>query len=215
MTRTGRQIERLFDLIRTIDPSTVIAPEKRHRFDIKQLGPGSVYGLEDKIYLVQEIGTYAETDEKFQKQFDWTGHEIKGVCLETGSARHLEWEEDDEIEVSATIGEVKFSELTYDDGEPIAQDSDDLDEIVEKKWEIRHGGKTFHYQDDYAAQYMKGSGSKKENVYFYEFETDSGEQLTIEVWIQQSGKETFQVFLSRTVSPDDIEVIATGNHSEA
>ena len=126
----------------------------------------------------------------------------------------LEWEEDDDIEVSATVGEIKFSVLAYDDGEPIAQDSDDLDEIMEKKWEILHAGKTFHYDDDYAAQYVKGDGNKKENVYFYEFEADGGDQLTIEVWVQQSGKESFQVFLSKAIAPDEIEVIATGNSAE-
>ncbi len=214
MTRTDNKTERQFDLIRSIEPSTVIAPEKRYRYDIKHLENGSVYGLENQTYLVQEIGTYTETDEKFQKTLDWTGHEIRGICLETGSVRHLEWEEDDDIEVSATVGEIKFSELAYDDGEPIAQDSDDLDEIVEKKWEIIHAGKTFHYDDDYAAQYVKGDGNKKENVYFYEFEADGGDQLTIEVWVQQSGKESFQVFLSKAIAPDEIEVIATGNSAE-
>ena len=210
MTRVDKKTERQFDLIRSIAPSTLIAPEERHRYDIKHLAAGSVYSFEDNTYLVQEVGTYTETDDKFQNPYDWTGHEIRGVCLETGSIRHLEWEEDDDIEVSATLKEVKFSELAYDDGKPIAQDSDDLDEIVEKKWEVLHAGKVLHYEDDYAAQYVKGGENKKENVYFYEFEAEDGHQLTIEVWIQKSGKESFQVFLSKAVAPDDIEVIATG-----
>jgi len=149
-------------------------------------------------------------DDEFQKIFDWTGHELKTVCLESGEVHNLEWEEDDEIEVSLTTREIKYSELRYDDGEPVARDSDDLDEIAEKNWEVVHEKKTYDYEDDYAARYVQGGGGKHENVYFYEFEAEDGDQLSIEVWIPEKGREEFQVFLSRRVSPDEIEVIAAG-----
>ena len=108
-----------------------------------------------------------------------------------------------------TLREVKFSELQYDDGEPLARDSDDLDEIVEKKWEIVCGGKAFYYADDYAARYDRSRGGG-EKVYFYEFAADDGDQLTIEAWVRQRGTEDFQAFLSKDVSPDGIEVMAAG-----
>ena len=211
MNKAKRQIERQLALIRSIDPESIIAPDKRYRYSIKDLKTGGVYRLADHTYLVKEIGIYTETDEAFQKELDWTGHELKVACLETGTTHNLEWEEDDEIDVSLTLAEIKFHELKYDDGKPIAPDSDDLDEIVEKNWEIIHGDKSYFPEDDYAARFVRNGGNKKENVYFYEFEAEDGDQLTIEVWVQENGKEEFQVFLSKSVPPDDIEVIAAGS----
>lgn len=208
MSKTRRQFQKQLAHIRAIDPGSIVHPDKRFELSIKDLGDKSVFHLNNKTYLVLEIGTYRETDDNYKKTYDWTGYELKTVCLETGETHNLEWEEDDEVEVSLTIGETRFSDLQYDDGEAIAQDSDDLDEIAEKKWEVVCSNKTFYYKDDYAATYSKGNGTKTEKVYFYDFETEDGEQLTIEVWIQDSGKEDFQVFQSRRVPPEEIEVIA-------
>ena len=61
---------------------------------------------------------------------------------------------------------------------------------------------------DYAALYRRREESKAEQVYFYEFEAGDGTGLTVETWIHSSGKESFQVFLSRVVAPDDIEVLS-------
>ncbi len=208
MSKSEREIQKQLAHIRSVDPGTIIPAANRYQYDIKALGRGGTFRLENRTYLVLESGTYKEMDDKFQKTFDWNGHELRAVCLETGVLHHLDWEEDDEIEVSLTTKAIRFSELRYDDGEPVARDSDDLDEIAQKKWEVVHRGKTYDYEDDYAAGYDKGGGGKGEKAYFYEFEAEDGEQLSIEVWVQDNGRGEFQVFLSRPVSPDDIEVIA-------
>jgi hypothetical protein len=208
MSKVQRQLQKQLAHIRSIDTGRVIPPGERFKFDIRTLDDGSVFRMEDHTYLVLETGIYNETDDSFQKTLDWTGTELKLVCLETGTNHNLEWEEDDEIEVTLTLEEVNFSELKYDDGEPIALDSDDLDEIVEKNWEIMLDNKAFYYEDDYAARYTRNVTGKTENVYFYEFVSKDKNQLTIEVWIQQKGKEDFQAFLSRDIPPDDIEVIS-------
>ncbi len=210
MSKAQRQLQKQFSHIRTIDPRSIIAPGKRYQYGIKDLGQGGVYRLADRTYLVLDIGTYTETDETYQQTLDWTGHELKVVCLDTGTTHNLEWEEDDAVEVSQTLAEIKFAELKYDDGKPIAADSDDLDEIVEENWEVVYGGKPFYCADDYAARWVMNKGEKSENVYFYEFESEGGDQLTIEVWIRQDKKEEFQVFLSKEISPDDIEVVGAG-----
>ena len=211
MSKVQREIQKRLAHIRSIDPKTIVPPGQRFRYDIRVLEDGDVFRLAGHTYFVMETGTYTETDETFRKTYDWTGNELKVMRLEAGTVHNLEWEEDDEIEVTLTLDEVRFSELKYDDGEAVAQDSDDLDEIVEKKWEIVRGGKPFFYSDDYAARYVRKKDGKRENVFFYEFEADDGEQLTIEVWVQDNGKEEFQVFLSRSVPPDDIEVIAAAS----
>lgn len=211
MSKAQRQLQKQFAHIRSIDPATVVDPKKRFQYNIKSLAEGSVFRLNGQTYLVLELGTYTETDDQFKSARAWTGHELKTVCLDTGATHNIEWEEDDEVEVTVTLEEVQFADLYYDDGESIAQDSDDLDEIVEKKWEIVCRDKTFYYSDDYAAWYTRKDGDKKENVYFYEFESEDEVQITIEVWVPESGKETFQVFISKSIDPDDLEVVAVAH----
>lgn len=210
MTNIERQMQKQFAHIRAIDPGSIIAPESRYQYDVKSLGVGGTFRLDRQTYLVLEMGTYRETDDQFQKTLHWTGHEFKTVCLETGAFHNLEWEEDDEIQVSVTAREIRFSALHYDDGESLARDSDDLDEIAEKRWEVVCEGKTYDYEDDFAAQYLRNGVRKPENVYFYEFEARDGDQLSIEVWTSEGGREEFQVYLSRPVAPEEIEVIVAG-----
>lgn len=210
MSKAQRQLQRQLAHIRSISPETVLAPGERFRYNVTDLAVGGVFRLMDRTYRVLAIGTYTETDESYSRTLDWTGHELKLACLETGAMHNMEWEADDAVAVALTLREVPFSELKYDDGEPLARDSDDLDEIVDKNWEIVCSGKSYDYEDDYAALYRKDSGDSGERVYFYAFEADDGEQLTVEAWVRQGGREDFQVFLSRNVPPDDIEVIVVG-----
>jgi len=210
MSKAERQLQKQFAHIRTIEPSTIIPPQERFKHTVKDIKPGGVFRLNNLTYLVLEIGTYTETDETFKEALDWTGHELKIFCLEAGTLHNLEWEEDDEIEVSLTLSEVRFSKLQYDDGESIAPDSDDLDEIVDKGWKIKLHEEIFYYKDDYAAWYVREGSNTREKVYFYDFEADDGRELTIEAWILESEKEKFQVFISQEIHPDDIEVISIG-----
>jgi len=209
MSRAEKQLQKQFAHIRTIDPATIITPQERFKHTIKDIKSGGVFRLHNETYIVLEIGTYTETDEKYQKALDWKGHELKVFCLETGISHNLEWEEDDDINVSLTLSEVRFSKLQYDDGESIKPDSDDLDEIVDKGWEIKLQGEHFYYKDDYAAWYVREGTDKREKVYFYDFEADDGRELTIEAWILENEKEEFQVFISQEIHPDDIEVISS------
>ena len=216
MSREQRRIQKQLSLIRSIDPAGLMDPRQRFEHGIKDLAAGGVFRLDGRTFLVEAIGTYTETDDTYSKTLDWRGHELKAVALETGMAHNLEWEEDDEIEVSLTTEEIKMARLAYDDGEPVAADSDDLDEIVEKGWDVSYGDVLFHYEDDYAAVYRRGGdGESREKVYFYEFEADDGTQLTIETWIVRDDREDFQVFLSRAVDPEAIEVLATGQANHA
>lgn len=207
MENTRRRVRKQLAHIRSIDPGRLVPPDERFRHDVTTLGAGSVFRLGGRTFLVLETGMYRETDDAFRKTLDWTGHEVKAVCLETGVFHYLEWEADDGIAVSLTTAEVRYADLRYDDGEPLARDSDDLDEIAEKGWEVVCRGRTYDYEDDFAARYVRGGGGG-ENVYFYAFEACDGEQLTIEVWTSRDGRETFQAFLSQRVAPDDIEVVA-------
>ncbi|UCD31866.1 MAG: DUF4178 domain-containing protein [Desulfobacterales bacterium] len=211
MSKAERLLQRQFAHIRNIDPSIIIPSQERYKYTIKDMTSGGIFRLNNATYLVLEVGAYIETDESFTKTLDWTGHELKVFCLETGHIHNLEWEEDDEIDVSLTLSEVEFSKLQYDDGEAIAADSDDLDEIVDKGWEIKLLGELFTYKDDYAAWYTREGSDKREKVYFYDFEAEDGRELSIETWISENEKEAFQVFISQEVHPDDIEVMVIGS----
>ena len=52
--------------------------------------------------------------------------------------------------------------------------------------------------------------SEKLNVYCYDFKRDETESLTIEEWQSGGDKEAYDIFISRSVDPDSIEVLVKG-----
>ncbi len=163
--------------------------------------------------MILAVGEYRETTEDYKKFKKDRWQELKCFCLDTGTSHNLEFERDDELEVSITVGESNF-DIQYENGNQLLRDTDDLDEIADKEGKIIHNGITYAYEDDYAAKYSRtdfSGDAETENAYFYEFMTKDGSQLTIEVWIDPDGKEEFQVFLSKEVDSEDIEIISTEN----
>jgi len=196
--------------IRRLAPEALIPEADRFRKTVKDLKAGGFIRFDGKTFLVQAVDRYEETDDNYSAKTGDKWPEFKLFCIETGKVHNLEWDEDDHLKVSVTEEEARFTDLKYDDGETIAQDSDDLDEIADKGWEVVYQRKTFDYKDDYAAWYYRDGADKPYKAYFYEFKAPDGAELTIEVWIDDSGREEFQVFLSRERDPDEFEILTTG-----
>lgn len=200
---TKKRFNTQFDNIRKI--RDILPPAERHRHTIKEVGESGVLRFEGKTWLVVEIGRYEEG--KGQKK--WTWYELKLFCLETGETKNLEWEEDDAIEVSITTAEIKFSNLTDDEGGEI--DEDDLDDIVEKDEDIKYNGVVFEYDDDYEARYFRHNGKKSEKVYTYDFQTVDGTRcVSIEEWGSEAEGYEYQIFESHPIDHNDIEIISLG-----
>ncbi len=208
-----RRIAKQFQYIRKINPEKVVPLADRHNYSVEDLKINGIFCLDNSTYMVLDAGEYRETSDDYKKFKKDRWQELKCYCLDTGTNHNLEFESDDELEVSITMGEINF-DIQYENGNQVLRNTDDLDEIADKEEKIIHNGIQYAYEDDYAAKYSHADFSKDaetENAYFYEFIAKDNSQLTIEVWIDTDGKEEFQVFLSKEVDSEGIEIISTEN----
>ncbi len=203
-----------FSALWSIKPETVIPAQNRHAASLDEVGIGGVVRIAGNAYVVTKTATCTETDDTFKKNKSYVVTELTLFSLRTGETRYLEWAVDDEFEISFTERKLTKAEvgqrLRYDDGEVV--DLDDMDEIVEKEWEVVFAGTTYDYDDDWAARY-KASDGRTGFVYFYEFGDSSTGWLTVEAW-SDDGKEggawEYEVYLSHDLPASSIEIISKG-----
>lgn len=199
------------DLVRQIDTASVLAPDIQHRHTVKDVRKGGVIRLHEDTYLVTGVSTYRETDESFSNEKkDSVWYELRCINLETGIVVWIEWEEDDHLVISLTTGTLRFRDLQDEDGVGIGDD--DLDQIVEDEDDIYYRGCKYEYDDDYAARYYRdgpGRDTKGDKVYFYDF-SFGDETLTIEEWKDGKNDYSYELFLSCTVEPRAVTIIALG-----
>lgn len=213
-TAERMEFDRRIAQIRQIDPSAVIEKSERSRLDLRRVKAGGVIRFGGKTYRVTKTATYTETNDRFEKRKNYVVTEFVLFCLENGETRYLEWEFDDELEVSLTERKIPNRELgralTYDDGEIV--DLDDIDEIVEKEWELVFHGKTYDYDDDWSALYESSDG-RTFCVFLAEFGDDDVGWLTVEAW-SEDGKEEgdweYELYLSLNLSAASIEILSYG-----
>lgn len=203
-----RSLAERFAAIRTLKPASLIGESERWRNSVEVLKTGSFFRLEGKTYQVLEAGFYRETNDNHSKDLGYSWPEFKLFCVETGEISYLEWEKDDKILIYLTIQELKFSNLRDEEGAQI--DEDDLAQISTEEDDVLFQGKVFEYDDDCAAKYFRSQADTKgERLWLYEFEAADGTCLTIEEW-PDGDKEDYQIFLSRPIRPEAIEILSEG-----
>ena len=200
-----RRIDSQFAAARSLNPEKVIPVNERYKYTVEDVGLGDFLRMDNKTYVVREIGLYHETDEGFKRKTGDKWTELKLFCIEDGQAKHIEWEKDDEVEAHVTEMALDFAQIKDDRGDDL--DEDDLDDLAEEEDTIFLKNIAFEYDDDYAALYEK-EGQTPEKVYFYDFLSKDKKCITIEEWGSGGGKEEYQLFLSRQINPDSIEVVA-------
>ncbi|MFQ5796084.1 MAG: DUF4178 domain-containing protein [Candidatus Bipolaricaulia bacterium] len=208
-----RRLDTQFAAIRSLNPSRLIAEGERYRYTIERVQTGGFIRFNGKTHRIEAVGRYQEADESFEHTTDNEWFELRLFCLETGETVYLEWEKDDEVEISITTDTLKFSELRDDEGESI--DDDDLDQIADEKEDIVYRGQTFSYEDDYAATYYGDDDKEGERAYFYDF-VARDKTLTIEEWVVdlERDKYDYRIYLSENIDPDAIEVLAVGGKKD-
>jgi len=181
--------------------------------DIKSIKQGGYFELNDETYRVESLSQYLDVKWKnFKKRSqDYWITELKLFSLNSGKTVYLEWEEDDELEICQTDKEIKLRDIHFD-GKPITHNAIAFIED-EEYGEVQINGKTYHYSDDDTWAGLFYADSKKEEgipVRCYEFESDAGDYLTIEMW-QQSAKERpeREAFLSHSVNSRSINILQT------
>ena len=187
----------------------VIPTSERHNYTVKSILKGSIISFGAETFRVESLAVYQEGNEKFTKRKDYKATEFKLFSLDTGEISYVEWEEDDgEVKMYRTIGEISFHQIKDDEG--VGVDEDDLDQIVDDEDVIFVGGKKFRYDDDWAAFYSLDGNPDEEKLYLYEFKTADGIYLTVEEWNSGSGEEEYQLWFSKEIDPMAVEIISLG-----
>lgn len=220
MSRLSIQEKQGFDMrfaaIRSIDPETLVSTNEQWKHSIKDVRVGGCVIFNEQTHIVESIGRYDEFDENFKKKTGFSSFELKLFCLETGKHCDIEWEEDDEVEISVTTTVLSFSDLRDDEGDSI--DDDDLDQICSDKDSVVYNNTVFNYDDDWPARYYRNGGSRDGlKVFFYDFESKGGTCLSIEEWVTGSGENAsyeYELFLSEPVNPASIGVMSLGPKSD-
>jgi hypothetical protein len=203
-----RSVQQRLDAIRTLTRQARVPAGQRFKYTIKDLRPGGFVRLHDDVCHVMAGGRYDEWDESYAKKQAYTSHEYRLKNMRTAQIVLLEWEEEDQVlRASASAKKLKWSELADEAGEAI--DEDDLEEMGSGDG-IKYRGKTFWYDDDWAAKYTAAGKKKGEKAWIYEFEADDGEMLTIEEWGGGEKADDYEIWHCLAVDPNAIEIIATG-----
>lgn len=186
-----RRVDRQFDSVRNMPEP--IPPRERYRHGIQDLGVGSFLRCQGQLYQVVAISEYREKSERW--------YELECFSLTSGVTTYIEWERDDEIEVSVNGPELSLAQVGVT-ADRVERMSD------EESGSISFEGRSYHYDDDYAATYHRESSASGEKVYFYDFETkDEKYCLTVEEWGDESSGYEYMAFVSEYVDPDAIEVV--------
>jgi hypothetical protein len=193
-----RRLDRQFDAIRAMPEP--IPSRDRYRHGIEGVGLGDYVRLSGELYRVETVSEYRE------KASSW--YELELFGLTSGTTTHLEWEKDDEVEVTVNGPELSLAEIgvTADQVEAMSE---------EERGSISYDGRTYHYDDDYGAVYQRGGSTdddSEEKVYFYDFETrDERYCLAIEEWGDANSGYEYAAFVGEYVEPDTIEVVAVSH----
>ncbi|MCK5019757.1 MAG: hypothetical protein KAS32_22050 [Candidatus Peribacteraceae bacterium] len=195
-----RRMLEQFKEIRQIE--SPIELNDRCHMELKQVKEGGCLRIDGFTYRVQEVGRYEEKEDGGT----WVWYELKLYCLETGQTVDLEWEFDDEYEISFTVKKLKKKDIKYDDGSAFVMG--DVEEAIEEEEDLVVSGKIFEYDDDSETTYFRNNGDKGEFVRLYDFKsTSTDEGLTIEEW-GTKGSYEYIAFVSRPVKARDIEIIS-------
>jgi hypothetical protein len=194
-----RRLDRQFDAIRAMPEP--IASRERYRHGIEEVGTGDYLRVSGELHRVELVSEYRE------KSSRW--HELELFGLESGTPCYVEWEKDDEIEVS-----VNGPELSLGD---IGVTADQIEEMSdEESGSISYDGRTYHYDDDYGATFHRDGEGEGEAVHFYDFETrDERFCLAVEEWGSASEGYEYAAFVAEYVGPDAVEVVALPAPSSA
>lgn len=196
-----RSLDERFSLIAGL-PSFISATE-RYKHTLRDVRQGGVIRFGGKVWLVRELNTCTD------KEDGYLTTELVLLCFDTGETTTIEWDFDDELEVSQNIRKLSFRDLKDEEGERI--DDDDLEQIVDDEDSVFLNGQEFEFEEDCDVIFRRvGSSEEPCEVWTLDFEANDGAQgITIEEW-QGNGGESYEVWLWKAVEPDAIEVLLTG-----
>jgi len=207
MTRIKDTQQQRRDAIKGLHP---IPSNDRYKYTLKDIKIGGYISFKNENYLVRSINKYLETKWSFKKKkSDYFVTELELFSLKTGEILFMEWEFDDNFDIYITEKEIKLRDLTVNNKVVNKSILENISENEEGK--IRYNNDIYYYSenDTWAALYFKNKDSEGIPVRFYEFESDNGQCLTVEMWYDEINdtRPEREAFLSKEVSPKQIEIL--------
>lgn len=183
-------LEQRLAAIRAMPP--LLPKPDRQKANIKQVTGGGYLRLNDTVYRVETRHRYADAE-----GYEW--FELVLLSLNDCRQYYLEWEEDDELEVSFTVRELSLSDLGL-----ASSDLDRFDD--EEQGQFSYDGVSYIYDESDKARFFKDGGAEGEELYYWDF-TDKAKQkfVSVERW-----RNKWQAWLSVPVAPATIEILHTG-----
>lgn len=202
-----------FDAIRGLSMHSV---GDRPKVDITAVKQGGYVEFGGDSFQVVKLNRYLEVKwEDFSKlKKDYWVTELLLLNLLTGESATIEWEVDDELELSVTIQRVSLSDLSFR-GKRLKYS--DLEEIAEEEeGVVSIDGIKFHYEEDdtWAALYYDENASDHSQVRMMEFSGGGNKSLTVELWEDEGAKPDKEAFLSEVLKPSAVKVLQAGIASE-
>lgn len=202
-------VARCLEAIRGLDLASARAPSSA---SISDLQAGGYLDLNGGTYRVERIFRYLDVKwSSFKKRkADYWVTELELFNVLTGEKKYLEWEVDDELEISETLSEVRLSQILAK-GQPVTRRH--LEAIAEEEsGAVTVSGTEYHYSEDetWAALFYREADSEPLPVRMYEFESRKGEGLTVEMWEEEEDRPEREAFLSHSVSPHSVVVLQAG-----
>ncbi|KZX85161.1 hypothetical protein A3715_28780, partial [Oleiphilus sp. HI0009] len=144
---------------------------------------------------------------KERKSQYWV-RELTLFSLKTGTTRCMEWEVDDELEISLTKKEIKLSDIQYR-GSSLKRDGIDEIEDNEEGIVIFNGVKYRYSEDDTWAALYKKTKQDQDGipVRVYEFEGEDNTYLSIESWEEEGDRPSREAFISEAIKVNDVKIL--------
>lgn len=195
--------------IRGLNP---LSSSEQAKLNIKALKKGGYLELNDQTWKVNNIFLYLDVkwDNFKPRKKDYWVTELELFSLETGETIYVEWEFDDELEVSQTDALVKMRDIKFE-GKSLSRK--DLEYIAdEEEGDVTYNDVTYYYseEDTWAGRFIKANGSKDGiPMRSYEFESEDEKTfLTIETWHEDDDERPQrEAFISHEISSKSINVL--------
>lgn len=185
------------NLIQKTRELNTVLKEDRKAFSVRGLQKNSFIKINNNLYKIEDSYTYTYKNESWK--------EFQLLNLKTGEIKYIEIEEDDVIKAYFTEEKIKLNDLNVS--------ADKIESIADnEKGSVSYKGIVFEYEDDYKVIFKRDGKDKTEKVYLYEFESTNKNSaytyLTVEEWDEGDNEYSYEVFLSKEIPINNIEIIA-------
>ena len=184
--------------------------------DIRTVHEGGYIDIDGETYLVVKVYKYLDVKWKSfnRRKKEYWVTELQLSHLLSGEKTFIEWEVDDELEMSQTLSQIKMNDISCN-GRPLTRT--DLEDISEEEHGVvKYAGTDFHYSEDdtWAALFFRDETDEPLPVRMYEFVADNDKCLTIELWEEEDSKPEREAFISQELQKKSIAVLQAAPSGE-